>query len=133
MIKYFVFTAALFAASSALAQQKNSCTDCPAPYNAEYGSYYVTKEDREKRAAGQRIVDDFVKHGGTLNARSSSFDPLPKKDPAKEIAEAIQRQTDEQMIAASRHDWEMSKQTDALNRIDDSIKLQSLMDERPLY
>lgn len=54
------------------------------------------------------------------------FDMLPKKDPAKEIADAIDRQTWEQRFANDRRDYEMSKQTDALNSIDDSIKLQSL-------
>lgn len=125
MLRIFVLAAAISTVSNlALAQCKDPrfCT-----------TQAQLDEEKAKKALEQRIADDFVKHGGTLNANSQSFDPLPQKDPAKEIADAIDRQTWEQRFADDRRDYETSKQTDALNRIDDSIKLQSLVYGRPFY
>lgn len=132
MIKYFVFALALCAASSSLADQKKSCTDCPPPYNTYYGSYYVSKEDREKRAFQQRIVDDFVKNGGTLNSSTSSFDPLPKIDSAQEIANAIREQTESQSRDAYLARQQMEYQLDQEALIADSIQMQTML-SRPRY
>lgn len=128
MIKYFVFALALCAASSSLAQQKKPCTDdCPAPYNAYYGSYYVTKEDREKRAFEQRIVDDFVKHGGKLNSSSSSFDPLPKVDTEQETAKAIREQTESQSRDAYLARQQMEYQQEETSRLTGAIQSQTML------
>lgn len=49
------------------------------------------------------------------------------------IARAIDRQTDAIRADNTRRDFELWRQTEALDRMDDSIKLQSLMDERPFH
>lgn len=119
----------LVIAASVLIATNASMAQCKDP---RFCTTQAELDKQRKEAAGEKAlksaVDNYIAQSG--HAGSSN---LPEKDPANEIAKAIDRQTWEQRFSDDQRNYEMSKQTDALNRIDDSIKLQSLVTGRPFY
>jgi len=85
------------------------------------------------------MIRSFVLIGALCAATSAlacdeeSHSFLPKKDPAKELAEAIDRQTMEQRWANTNRDYELQKQRDAIDRQTDAILLDSVANGYPRY
>lgn len=66
-------------------------------------------------------------------ACDDGYPGLAARDPGKEVAEAIDRQTMERKFSDAENRYQMQKQVDAIDRQTDAILLDSVANQYPRY